>query len=76
MEKRVKQLERLIEISRSLNSVLSLRPLLHMIVTAAQELTETEACSVLLIDRATGKLYFEAATNLPGIHSIVVPIEG
>jgi signal transduction histidine kinase len=76
MEKRVKQLERVIEISRSLNSVLSLRPLLHMIVTAAQELTESEAGSILLVDRTTGKLHFEAATNLPGIHSIVVPLEG
>ncbi len=76
MEKRVKHLERVIEISRSLNSVLSLRPLLHRIVTAAQELTESEACSVLLVDRTTGKLHFEAATNLPGVHSIVVPMEG
>jgi len=74
--KRVAQLERLIELSRSLNSTLSLRPLLHQIVVAAQELTETEACSIMLLDRKSGQLHFEEATNLPGLRSIVVPMEG
>jgi signal transduction histidine kinase len=74
--KRVARLERLIEISRSLNSTLNLRPLLHRIVMAAQEITETEACSIMLVDRQSGQLYFEEATNLPGVRSIVVPMEG
>jgi len=73
---RVRCLERLIEISRSLNSTLSLRPLLDHIVEAARELTQTEACSILLVDRKSGQLYFEAATNLPGVRSIIVPMEG
>ncbi|HET91781.1 MAG TPA: GAF domain-containing sensor histidine kinase [Chloroflexi bacterium] len=73
---RIRRLERLIEISRSLNSTLSLRPLLYQIVLAAQEITDTEACSILLVDRKSGQLYFEEATNLPGVHSIVVPMEG
>lgn len=75
LEKRVGRLERLIEISRSLNLTLSLRPLLQRIVLAAQELTKTEACSILLIDHRSGQLYFEAATNLPGVRSIIVPME-
>lgn len=75
-EERVARLERLIEISRSLNSTLSKRPLLNRILAAAQELTQTEACSILLVDRKSGKLYFEAATNLPGLGLIVVPMEG
>jgi len=75
-EKRIARLERLIEISSALNSTLNLRPLLHSIVLAAQELTDTEACSILLVDRKSGQLYFEEATNLPGVHSIVVPMEG
>jgi len=75
-EERVARLERLIEISRSLNSTLSKRPLLNRILAAAQELTQTEACSILLVDRKSGKLYFEAATNLPGLGSIVIPMEG
>jgi len=73
---RVARLERLIEMSRSLNSTLSLRPLLHRIVVAAQELTETEACSILLVDRKGSQLYFEAATNTPAVRSIIVPMEG
>jgi signal transduction histidine kinase len=76
VEKRVARLERLIEISRSLNSTLNLRPLLQRIVVAAHELTETEACSILLVDRKSGQLHFEAATNLPGVRSIIVPMEG
>ena len=75
-EERVKRLERLIEISSSLNSTLNLRPLLQRIVMAGQELTNTEECSIMLVDRKSGELYFEAATNLPGIHSIIVPMEG
>jgi signal transduction histidine kinase len=75
-KERVKRLERLIEISSSLNSTLNLRPLLQRIVMAGQELTDTEECSIMLVDRKSGELYFEAATNLPGIHSIVVPMEG
>ncbi len=74
--KSVAQLERLIEISRSLNSTLELRPLLQRIARAAQQLTDTEESSILLLDRKTGQLHFEAATNLPGIRSIVVPMEG
>jgi signal transduction histidine kinase len=75
-DERTAKLERLIEIGRSLNSTLSLRPLLDDIVAAATELTRTEATSILLLDRRSGKLYFEAATNLPGIRSILVPMEG
>jgi signal transduction histidine kinase len=75
-EERIARLERLIEISRSLNLTLSLRPLLNRITVAAREITQTEACSILLLDRKSGQLYFEAATNLPGIRSIVVPTDG
>lgn len=74
--KSVARLEWLIEISRSLNSTLELRPLLHRIAIAAQQLTQTEATSILLLDRSSDQLYFEAATNLPGVRSIVVPMEG
>lgn len=73
---RIARLERLIEITRSLNSTLSLRPLLHRIVVAAQELTDTEACSIMLVDRRSGQLHFEEATNLPCMSSIVVPMDG
>lgn len=76
MKERIARLEGLLEINRSLASMLDLRPLLYCIVSAARELTETEASSILLVDRRSGQLYFEAATNLQGIRSIVVPMEG
>jgi signal transduction histidine kinase len=74
----LEQLRRLIEISRALNSTLSLRPLLYKIVETAQELTETSACSILLVDRKSGQLHFEAATGDEGyrMRSIIVPMEG
>lgn len=72
---RIARLERLIEISLSLNSTLSKPLLLELITNAGQELTDTEACSILLVDRKSGQLYFEAATNLPGIHSIGVSMD-
>lgn len=75
-EERVDWLERLIEISRSLNSTLSLAPLLDRIVKAAQEFTQTEVCSILLVDQRRGQLYFKAATNLSGVRSVIVPMEG
>lgn len=75
---RLARLERIIEITSSLNSTLSLRPLLQKILGAAQELTNTEAGSIMLIDRKTGELHFEAATGARSeeIASIVVPMEG
>ncbi len=76
LQARVARLERLIELGRRINSTLSLRPLLTRVVFAAQELSQAEACSILLLDRKSGQLHFEAATNLPGVCSIVVPLEG
>ncbi len=77
LQARIARLERIIEISRSLNSTLSLRPLLHKIIEAAQALTNTEASSVLLLDRKTGELHFEAATGARSreIVSVVVPMD-
>ncbi len=75
LQDRVTQLERLIQVSRSLNSTLDLHQLLHRIVTTAQEITNTEACSILLLDYEGEKLHFEAATNMRGVRSIVVPME-
>ncbi|MEA3339489.1 MAG: GAF domain-containing sensor histidine kinase [Chloroflexota bacterium] len=75
-KERIARLEGLLEINRSLVAMLDLRPLLYCIVSAARELTQTEASSILLVDRNSGQLHFEAATNLQGVRSIVVPMEG
>jgi signal transduction histidine kinase len=70
--------ERLIEISQQLNSTLDLNSLLRKIISAAQELTNTEAASILLIDPSTGELRFEMASNInPNeMEKIIVPMEG
>jgi len=39
-----------------------LPPLLQLIIEAARELTDSGASSILLVDRKSGDLYFEAAT--------------
>jgi signal transduction histidine kinase len=69
--------ERLIEISQQLNSTLDLTSLLRHIVSAAVELTDSEAASILLLDDATGELRFEQASNMsPDMGGLVVPLEG
>jgi signal transduction histidine kinase len=70
--------ERLMEISRQLNSTLDLGNLLNRIIKAATELTDTETASILLLDQKTGELRFEAASQMSrgAMEAIVVPIEG
>lgn len=77
-EKKLKQLERLLEISLELTSTLNLRDLLGKIVRLAAELTDTEASSILLLDRKSRTLYFEAATGVKAdsLLGIPVPLEG
>jgi signal transduction histidine kinase len=70
--------ERLMAISRQLNSTLDLGALLRRILDAARELTDTEEASILLVDPATGELRFEAASNLSRaeMEAIPVPMQG
>jgi signal transduction histidine kinase len=70
--------ERLMEITRQLNSVLDLSALLRRIIDASIELTRTEQSSILLISPSTGELHFEASSSLSGgaMEQIVVPMEG
>lgn len=72
--------ERLMEISRQLNSTLDLSTLLNRIIQAATELTDTETASIMLIDPKTGELRFEASSQAGmtagAMEAIVVPIDG
>ncbi|NIP25365.1 MAG: GAF domain-containing sensor histidine kinase [Phycisphaerae bacterium] len=63
LQKTITRLEKLLTISRALNSDLNLDSLLFSIVHAATQLTETEASSILLLDKRTDALYFEATTS-------------
>ncbi len=70
--------ERLIEISKQLNSTLDHVQLLRQIVSAATELIDAEAASIMLIDPTSGELRFEASSNLDPheMEKIAVPMEG
>lgn len=69
--------QRLVELARDLVSELDLSTLLNRIVTAAAELSNAEAASILLFDETKKELYFEAATNMesPFMRGLVVPID-
>ncbi len=69
--------ERLMEISRKLNSTLKNDELLRLIANAAAELTTSEAASILLIDSRSGTLRFEAAISPDGfsMDQIEVPMD-
>lgn len=70
--------ERLMEISRQLNSTLDVGTLLSRIIRASTELTTTEQASILLVDPSSGELRFEASSNLTAgaMASMPVPMEG
>jgi len=74
---RLHRLERILEFSRELTSTVSLKPLLHKIVEAAAELTDSEVTAILLLSQRTGELRFVTASNLVDeLFDIPVPIEG
>ncbi len=69
--------ERLLELSRQLTSTLEIDRLLEQIVVAAAELSSSEAASILLLDKKTGVLRFEAAIDPTGfsLDSLEVPLD-
>jgi sigma-B regulation protein RsbU (phosphoserine phosphatase) len=77
MEQRIAHLERIIEISHTLNTIFDLSSLLELIVQAATELTQTMGCGVLLLDQETGDLQFRVATgpNKDGLVGRSVPVD-
>jgi signal transduction histidine kinase len=70
--------ERLIEISNKLNSTFDHTSLLRQIISAATELIDAEAASIILLDPMTGELRFEIATNINTMEmdDIIIPMEG
>jgi signal transduction histidine kinase len=70
--------QRIIEISRQLNSTLEHRALLQQIISAVIEILNTEAASIMLIDPSTGELRFEISSNMnPNeMDTLVIPMEG
>lgn len=71
-----RHLERLLEISTRLSSMLYLDDLLALVMDVATELTDTEAASILLVDRKSGQLHFVASKGEDVPPDIPVPLEG
>lgn len=78
LEKRLKQLERLVEVSLILNSTQNLEDLLHSIIRTATEILDCEAASILLFDEKRNRLFFAAATGSDSkkLAQIPVPLDG
>lgn len=62
-DKRLRQLERLVEVSLTLNSTQNLDELLQFIIQTATEILDCEAASILLYDEKRNRLFFAAATG-------------
>jgi signal transduction histidine kinase len=76
LEHRIGYLERIVKVSQMLNSTLTLEPLLQIIVQAGTELTDTEACSIMLIDKKTGELRFSESTGgIEALRAVTVPLD-
>ena len=69
--------QRLLELTSDLAATFDLDTLLQRIVVAARELTDSEASSLLLYDKQTHSLYFEAATGalVDGVGQRAIPAD-
>ncbi len=73
---RLRQMERILEISHELTSTVSLERLLHRIVEAAAELTDCESAAILLQGDDPNKLRFVVASTFADqLADIPVPVE-
>jgi signal transduction histidine kinase len=77
LERRIGYLERIVKVSQILNSTLSLEPLLRIIIQSATELTHTEACSIMLLDKRTGELHFAhtIGEGSESLRDVTVPLD-
>lgn len=77
LERRVANLEKMIQVSRALRSAFDLPTLLQQIIDAIVELANCEKSSILLLDSETGELRFAAAgADYEVMKEIVVPRYG
>ncbi|RME50598.1 MAG: response regulator [Caldilineae bacterium] len=78
LQEQNRQLRRILEITRILNTTLNLDTLLNTIIAMARDITATEAASILLLEPSSGELHFKAATGAKEaeVKSLVVPLEG
>ena len=74
LEQRYRQLQRLVELSVTLNSTLDLDELLQLITNTATELLDCEAASILLYDEKRPRLYFAATTGSDPAQLAEIPV--
>jgi signal transduction histidine kinase len=72
------RLHRILEISQTLTSTFDLDELLHLILSAATELTDTEAGSILLLNERGTELRFAASNGSDSdkLANLRVPVDG
>lgn len=75
---RIQHLEKLVNISVTLNSTVNLDELLQYIIRTAAEILDCEAASILLYDEKRHRLFFAASTgsDTKKMAKILVPIDG
>jgi len=66
LEKKVEQLNTLMELSSLINSTLDTREIRKRAIEAATKLMDAEAGSLMLVDQETGELFFEVALGEKG----------
>jgi len=78
LERRIGQLERILDVACMLNATLDQDIQLGVIEDLATELTGTEVSSIFLLDGSTGELYAEVATGRAAerLKRVVVPLKG
>ena len=78
LERRLANLEKMMQVSRALSSAFDLSSLLQEIVRSAAELIACEATSILLIDQETKELGFVAVwgSDFERLRNVVVPRHG
>ena len=76
LERRIGQLERILDVACVLNATLDQEIQLGVIQDLATELTGTEVSSIFLLDGSTGELYAEVATGRAAerLKRVVVPL--
>lgn len=63
IEKKVKDLNTLVEVSAIISSTLDLNDLIKLVMEKAKKVMDADACSILLYNRNTNKLEFEVAIS-------------
>ena len=78
LRRQADRLQRILDISQSLTSTFDLDEVLHLILAAATELTDTEAASLMLLDEGGTELRFAASNGrqLDKLATLRVPIGG